>query len=176
MVSYNQKQANKGRAFEEMIKYQNNLYLHRGTAYIQKISTPWVVVRKSNKIISAFPEGKSTLDFRGTIKGGYSVSFDAKEVTKTDKGFPLSYIEEHQVNYIRQVLPLNEISFLLCHIKPIDKFYIVDGGVVISAWDNWKKNKGLHGYNLIPIKNMCEIKQTKGNILDYISMIKLTKE
>ena len=74
----NYSMANKGALFEQEIKYANESYKRRGIALIQKISTPWKVVRSGKKIVSAFPEEKSTLDFRGTVKGGLSISFDCK--------------------------------------------------------------------------------------------------
>ena len=75
MVSY----ANRGMALEELLQFVNQIYDKQKIAVVQKISTPWKVIRKGKQIITAFPEGKSTLDFRGTVKGGLSISFDAKE-------------------------------------------------------------------------------------------------
>lgn len=71
--------ANKGRQFEEEVIRANRYYKNKGLALVQKISTPWNVVRRGKQIVSAFPSEKSTLDFRGTVKGGLSISFDCKE-------------------------------------------------------------------------------------------------
>jgi recombination protein U len=95
--------ANLGKAFEEEVKLANNTYLQRGIALVQKISTPWVVIRRGKQIVSAFPEGKSTLDFRGTVKGGMSISFDCKE-SEDERGLPLKHIQPHQIDYMRQAL------------------------------------------------------------------------
>lgn len=78
-MAYNFDMANKGRQFEEEVIRANRFYQNKGQALIQKISTLWNVVRRGKQIVSAFPQGKSTLDFRGTIKGGLSISFDCKE-------------------------------------------------------------------------------------------------
>ena len=166
--AYNPCMANKGKALEELIKYQNKLYAARKFANIQKISTPWRVVRNGKDIISAHPEEKSTLDFRGTVKGGTSISFDAKE-SEDEKGLPLKYIEPHQIEYMRFALELDEKTFILCHVKPLDCHYVIGGGVVVGLWDRWQANKGKRGYNTIPADMMRVIPRTpNGNVLDYL--------
>jgi recombination protein U len=160
--------ANKGRALEELIIYQNELYKSKGIANIQKISTPWKVIRSGKNIISAFPEEKSTVDFRGTVKGGIPVSFDAKE-SEDINGLLLKYIEPHQIDYIRDAMSLGEKSFILCSINPLGKRYIIPGVVVLEYWDRWQANKGKRGYNTIPTEAMRIIKQShNGYVCDYL--------
>ena len=159
--------ANKGQLFEEEIILANETYKVRGIALIQKISTPWKVIRRGKQIVSAFPEGKSTLDFRGTIKGGRPVSFDCKE-SEDKKGLPLKYIEPHQVKYMRQALEVGETTFILCYMKLYDKRYLIPGWKVIDYWDYWQKNKGKRGCNYIPVNDKTEVKSGNGIILDYL--------
>ena len=166
-MRYNPAKANKGQVFEIIIKQQNEIYKRRGIANIQKICTPWKVIRNGKDIVSAFPEEKSTLDFRGTVKGGIPVSFDCKE-TEDENGLPLKYIKQHQVDYIRYALVLDEASFILCYIKPLNKYYAINGYSVIESWDKWQANKGKRGYNTIPIEKMIEIKPSNGNYCDYL--------
>jgi recombination protein U len=159
--------ANLGKAFEEEVKLANNTYLQRGIALVQKISTPWVVIRRGKQIVSAFPEGKSTLDFRGTVKGGMSISFDCKE-TEDERGLPLKHIQPHQIEYMRQALSIGEESFILCYMKSQDKRYRITGPVVAEHWDKWQRNKGKRGYNYIPVEAMTEIRSKNGIVLDYL--------
>lgn len=162
--------ANKGKALEELVEYANKQYKAKGWAQIQKISTPWVVVRgKNGKITSAFPEGKSTLDFRGTVDGGLSISFDCKETTNK-KGLPLSNIQDHQLEFIRDELKLNAASFILVHIKTIDGYFVIHGETVIKYWDLWKKNFRKRGYNFIPVEAMEEVVTKNGVALDYLEV------
>lgn len=169
--NYNPQMANKGRSLEDLLIYQNEQYKSMGIANIQKISTPWNVIRKGKQIASAFPQGKSTLDFRGTVKGGIPVSFDAKE-SENEKGLPLKYIQEHQAEYIRFALTLGEVSFIICEIKPDQKVYLVRGGDVVSFWDRWKQNKGKMGCNIIPKSAMFEITQGfRGYACDYLTIV-----
>lgn len=128
------------------------------------------MIRRGKDIVSAFPQGKSTLDFRGTAIGGIPISFDAKEC-QDKKGLPLNHIQEHQIEYIRFALPLGEVSFVVCEIKPIQKIYVIRGGDIITYWDTWKANKGKRGYNIIPISAMIEITQgSRGYACDYLSV------
>lgn len=161
------KYANKGKGFEDLVEYANKQYETKGIALVQKISTPWTVVRKGKKIVSAFPNGKSTLDFRGTVKNGISISFDCKETTE-EKGLPLANIQPHQINYMRSALQMGESTFILVNIKPTNKYYKVLGGQVMHYWDTWQLNKGKRGFNFIPTDSMEEVKQGKGVVLDYL--------
>lgn len=163
--------ANKGKAFEEEVNISNKVYKNKGIALIQKISTPWTVIRRGKQIVSAFPEGKSTLDFRGTVFPGVSISFDCKETTE-EKGLPLSNIAPHQIEYMRQALSIGEASFILCYIKPLDKRYFIDGAAVLERWDRWQENKGKKGFNTIPIEEMEEIKSSNGIMLDYLEPLR----
>lgn len=163
----NYSMANKGKGFELEVEMANKQYKRKGIALVQKISTPWTVIRRGKQIVSAFPEGKSTLDFRGTVFPGIPVSFDCKE-TREEKGLPLANIPEHQIEYIRQALLIGEKSFLLCYIVPLNNRYFIDGQIVINYWNSWQENKGRRGFNYIPISEMKEIKSKNGIILDYL--------
>jgi len=162
--------ANLGRNFEETIIYANEQYAVRNIAMVQKISTPWTVLRQGKRIVSAFPSGKSTLDFRGTLLGGQAISFDCKETEK--ESLPLANIDTHQIDYIREALNMGELSFLLCHILPTQKYYHIPGEVVLDYWDSWVKNKGKRGYNSITTNDMNIITSGCGIVLDYIAALK----
>lgn len=166
--------ANKGRQFEEEVIRANRYYKNKGLALVQKISTPWNVVRRGKQIVSAFPSEKSTLDFRGTVKGGLSISFDCKE-SEDERGLPLNHIQDHQIDYIRTALYMNETSFILCSMKSLDKKFYIPGHIVIEYWDRWKENKGKRGYNYIPHQEMIEIFYGENANLDYLKVLEEKK-
>lgn len=161
--------ANKGRDLEDQIKATNDFYKREGRALVQKISTPWTVIRRGNKIVNAFPQGKSTLDFRGTIKPGIPVSFDCKQTTE-EKGLPLANIQEHQIEFMREALRVGEQSFILCQIKTDirNREYFIPGKQVLDTWDTWQKNKGRVGFNTILVEDMELIKHNEQGYTDYI--------
>lgn len=169
-MAYNFDMSNKGRAFEEEVIRANTYYKNTGQALIQKISTPWNVVRRGKQIVSAFPQGKSTLDFRGTVKGGLSISFDCKE-SEDEKGLPLKHIQDHQIEYIRNALEIGETSFILCSMKKLNKVFFISGEIVIEYWDRWKENKGRRGYNYITVLDMKEVLYGKNANLDYLKLL-----
>lgn len=158
---------NLGQVFEQEVIYANQAYLKKGIALIQKISTPWKVQRRGNQIVTAFPEGKSTLDFRGTVKGGISISFDCKE-SEDERGLPLKHIKPHQIEYIRDALSVGEVSFILCYMKVCDRRYLIPGEKVIGCWDYWQDNKGKRNCNYIAMEDMVEVKPRDGIVLDYL--------
>ena len=164
--------ANKGKMFEEEVIRANRFYQNKGQALIQKISTPWNVVRVGKRIVSAFLEGKSTLDFRGTIKGGISISFDCKE-SEDERGLPLKHIQDHQIEYIRAALEIGETSFILCSAKKLNKVFYIPGAIVIEYWDRWKENKGKRGYNYIPYLDMKEVFYGENANLDYLRVLEV---
>lgn len=166
--------ANKGRGFEEEVIIANKQYKRKGIALVQKISTPWTVIRRGKQIVSAYPEDKSTLDFRGTVKPRVPISFDCKE-TVEEKGLPLKNILDHQIDYMRDALLMGEISFILCYIVPLNKRYFIDGEVVLEYWDKWQDNKGRRGFNFIPIDDMTEIRSKNGIVLDYLDGLKVSE-
>lgn len=163
----NIKMANKGLLFEKEVELTNDVYMSKKIAMVQKISTPWTVIRRGKDIVSAFPSGQSTLDFRGTVNKGVSISFDCKESTN-EKGLPLSYIKEHQVNYMKNALDVGEITFLLVLIVPLNERYLIPGEIVVNKWDMWQKNKGKKGFNIILKEEMHRLKKEKGISIDYI--------
>lgn len=169
-MEYNFDMANKGRAFEEEVIRANMYYKNTGQALVQKISTPVSIVRRGNKIVSAFYKEKSTLDFRGTVKGGLSISFDCKECEE-EKGLPLKHIQEHQIEYIRSALEIGETNFILCSMKKLNKVFFISGEIAIEYWDRWKANKGKRGYNYIPVLDMKEIQYGENANLDYLKAL-----
>jgi recombination protein U len=166
--------ANKGKTFEEVIEYQNTLYTNRGVSTVQKIPTPWVVQRRYGQIVSAYPEKKSTVDYRGAVRlidgKTYAISFDAKE-TSNESGLPLRNIEQHQIDFIKNALSVGELAFIVCSIVSLNKFFFIHGLHVLKKYELWQQNKGKKGYNNIPICEMVEIPSTPGNICDYLAIL-----
>lgn len=175
MAGKNYKMANKGQAFEELIKLVNDQYENKGVAKIQKVATPWKIINKFGQSgLSAVPGEKSTLDFRGTVKPGISISFDAKE-TEDLEGLPLKNLEDHQYRYIKSALGFGEVSFLLVSMKKLNKFYAVPGYKVVEKWEDWKANPRKKGFNKIKIEEMIPLKQNQGYFLNYLEVLdKLT--
>ncbi|MEK5272573.1 Holliday junction resolvase RecU [Aeribacillus sp. FSL K6-8394] len=168
-VSY----ANRGMSFEHLIERTNQQYFMKGIATIQKVATPWKVIRKGKQIVSAFPEKKSTVDFIG-IYNGRAIAFDAKS-TRERTRFPLSNIEEHQFNFLKQWKNNSGISFLLIDFTKKQEVYFL----TLSELEKWWNEAEKGGRKSIPyewfVENCNLVKSKNGILLDYLGVIEKCK-
>lgn len=163
----NYRMANKGRLFELEIERSNSAYKNRKIALVDQIPVPWKVQWSDGRIVSAYPEKKSTVDFKGTLNGGIPFSFDAKE-SEDERGLPLKHIQPHQVEYLRIAQEMGEAVFILCFMKKLNKRFFICGHTLFEYWDYWQANKGKRGINFIAIQDMREIVPRDGILLDYL--------
>lgn len=155
--------ANLGRSLESLINYASEQYRQKGIATIQKISTPWVVQRSGTRIVGAFPEGPSTVDYMGDYDG-HSICFEAKQ-HKAATAFPLKNIEPHQIEFMRNWRGIKFFIIEWIHYKEV---YRVSWDTIIRYWDV-AENTG--GRKSIPYSDMQHeklIKSGRGISLDYL--------
>lgn len=165
-VSY----ANRGMAFERLINITNQQYYLKGKATIQKVATPWKVIRRGKKIISAFPETKSTVDYIG-VYNSRAVAFDAKS-TRVNTRFDLSLIDRHQYEFLKRWQQNGGIAFILIEFVKKHEFFLLNIDQLTEWWE--KAESG--GRKSIPydwISNNCKrVISKNGVVLDYLSIIK----
>jgi recombination protein U len=168
-VSY----ANRGMSFEHLIERTNQQYFMKGIATIQKVATPWKVIRKGKQIVSAFPEKKSTVDFIG-IYNGRAIAFDAKS-TRERTRFPLSNIEDHQFKFLKRWQDNGGISFILVEFAKKNEVYILS----LSELEKWLRKANEGGRKSVPyewfIMNCELVKSKNGILLDYLGVIEKCK-
>lgn len=155
--------ANLGRGLETLLNYANEQYMSKGIAMIQKISTPWTVVRQGNHIVSAFPDSASTVDYMGDIAGD-SVCFEAKQ-TKVETAFPLKNIEPHQIDFMRK---WGGIKFFIIEFVEHQEIYRVEWDLVIHYWDQHEKASGRASIPYRDMKGEKLVKPGRGIVLDYL--------
>ncbi len=155
---------NRGLNLESLVEKANLYYKDENIAYIYKKPTPIRVVKTEGfKIIDAFYEKPSTLDFNGIYKGKY-IEFDAKE-TSNKTSFPLSNIHDHQLKHIKNIYKQGAIVFLIISMN--DKYFILMGKDLINFTINNKRKSIPYEYLK---KNAIEIKMTLRG-LDYLSKL-----
>lgn len=115
---------NRGKNLEIQIEFTNSLYARRKLAIVQKVPTEWNITRKGFSIVSAFPVRKSTVDFVGIQIGGRGIAFDAKS-TKNKTSFPLSNIEQHQIDFLQDFKELGGIAFLLVYFELHNRAFVL---------------------------------------------------
>jgi len=163
--------ANRGKSLETLIEHANEQYKAKGVALIQKVATPWTVIRKGPIIVSAFPAQKSTVDYIG-VEGDqrYSrpIAFDAKQC-KLKTNFPLANIEQHQIDFLTEWDNRGGTAFLIIEMTTLDKIFRIELSEIISYWLGSKAG----GKKNIPIKDFekfQEVGQAGGIVLDYLNL------
>lgn len=119
---------NRGMDLEYIIEQANIYYRDNDIAYIYKKPTPIKVVKTNynssgKRIIDAFYEMPSTLDFNGLYKGKY-IEFDAKE-TNNKTSFPINNVHDHQIKHIKNIYKHGGIVFLIISMN--NKYYVLWG-------------------------------------------------
>ncbi len=124
---------NRGMTLENDINLTNDYYLEKSIALIFKKPTPIKVLKVSTnktRILDAFYEKKSTLDYSGIYQTKY-IEFDAKE-TDNKTSFPLANIHEHQIEHIKNVLKYQGIAFLIIRFNLLNKTYVLMGNDLLN--------------------------------------------
>lgn len=167
---YNPSKANRGMGFERVVEAANAAYLAKGWGVIQKVATPWKVLRRGAQIVSAFPEGKSTVDFVGAA-AGKAIAFDAKSC-KQDR-FPLANIEPHQIEFLRRWEQQGGIAFLLIEMKNHERVWLARLDRLEPFLERAKTGK--RGTQSLTIEDMIDhfapVQQGRGVVLDYLAHI-----
>jgi recombination protein U len=149
----------KGNELEKRANRQNILYRKNNKALILKVEVPIIITRKG------LVAKQSTVDYTGTLNGGKSIAFDAKE-TQSKTSFPLTNIEDHQLAYLRFQQNLGGIAFFMIHFKKVypDKVFITP----IELIETYKNGNGRKS---IPFKDfkdewLIEIENYLDKVID----------
>lgn len=137
--------ANRGAALEDLVIRANDLYRFRKIAVIHKVPTAWLPIRgPGGKIVSAKVDRKASVDFLGHVLlpgGPLPVVFDVKEVSKGCR-WPLSKLEEHQYEYLKDSALTGAFSFVLIGFWELQKFFILPFAELEPRWAAWKTGTG----------------------------------
>ncbi len=129
----------RGSALEEMVNRTNERYQEKGLALIQKIPTPITPVKmdkEHRRIILAYFEQRSTVDYIGAVQG-IPVCFDAKECVADT--FPLQNIHEHQVRFMEAFERQGGISFVLIYYTGKNRLYYMRFAEILVFWNRAKE-------------------------------------
>ncbi|MBL0387888.1 Holliday junction resolvase RecU [Tumebacillus sp. ITR2] len=165
-----QNNANLGKSFEDRVIQANQQYAARGVAVIQKVATPFQIIRKGKGMI-AVPTEKSTVDFVG-LAVGRGVALDAK-TTKVQTNFPLSNVEQHQIDFLVRWKKQGGAAFLLIEFSTLrDEIYRLDVDQLVRWWIESAMPKGRKSIPIDFFRNECPLVRAKnGVVLDYLDFI-----
>jgi recombination protein U len=123
--------ANRGKAFEAAIEAQIAFYRLDGLASIDKNNPEWVLIGydpATNTCDKCFPKRRGGVDYDGAIAylgRAWPLYFDAKE-THLKTRFPLDNIDPEQLEFLREKSRYGAIAFLLVHLAPLERVFLVD--------------------------------------------------
>lgn len=163
--------ANRGMGLEMLIEHANDQYAAKGIALIQKVATPWKVIRKGKQIVNAFPEKKSTVDFIG-VYNGKPIAFDAKQ-TELKTRFPYANVEKHQIDFMRRWEETGGIAFMLIEFKAHKKTFLVPFAYFDAA-DKAGARGSIPYESFFEWRNVYEVTQGNGIVLDYLSALEVS--
>ena len=163
--------ANRGMDLESAINQTNSYYIQKNIALIYKRPTPINVVKVdyskgSPRITHAYFEKQSTTDYNGVYKGKY-IDFEAKStINKTS--FPLSNIEKHQIQHLKDVIQNKGIAFFIIQFSSFNEVYLLDASFVIEFYE--KGDRKSIPYKVVSDKGVL-LKQNYIPRLDYIAAV-----
>lgn len=127
----------KGKHFEERIDSAFSYYDEKGYASIEKTPEPMRVIKRleyGGQFIAVF-EKKAQPDYKGTIKGGRAVMFEAK-YTDSEK-MESSRVKKEQTEYLDKQQILGARCYVIIGFKSGEAYRI--------PWDVWKNMKEIYG-------------------------------
>lgn len=162
--------ANRGKSLENLINVANEHYYRAGLGLIQFIQTPMKQIVSGGQKVWVHAK-KSTVDFFGTMKGGRSVAFDAKQ-TKSKTRFDFKYIGFHQMKFLEETLKLGGAAFFIIEFTAYNKIFFVPyqkiAPLFYEAWDE----EGAKSVKYEWFITECpQIRPGRGVALDYLTHV-----
>ena len=141
-----------GKAFEEILDLTFAYYSAKGYALIDKTQEPMKIIKRLSNVrfIACFLK-KAQPDYKGTIKGGRTVIFEAK-YTDTDR-MTQDRVSDDQADYMDRATQLGARCFVLAGFK--------NGGVYRIPWIIWRCMKEKFGRKYITEKDIQEYRVSK---------------
>ena len=126
----------KGQYFEQRLDGSFDYYRDRGYAVIEKTPEPMKVIKPegSGRFLACYTK-KAQVDYKGTIKGGRTVMFEAK-FTAADR-MEQSRVLQSQQDYMDRHQALGARCFVIAGFS--------SGMVYCVPWDIWKTMKDHFG-------------------------------
>ena len=141
-----------GRAFEEILDHTFAYYSSKGYALIDKTPEPFKIIKRleQTRFIGCFTK-RAQPDYKGTIKGGRTVIFEAK-YTGTDR-LTQDRVSDDQAYYMDRASALGARCYVLAGFK--------NGGVYRIPWSAWTNMKEKFGHKYVTEKDLQEYRISK---------------
>lgn len=157
-----------GKVFEENVDMICEVYKMNGLARIEKTPEPMKILKYiDNGRFEAVFEKSAQPDFKGTVKGGRTVVFDAK-FTESDR-IRYQALTEYQRETLLNYSELGAMAFILVGFAN-GKIYKID----INEWTNMKQDFGRLYITQEELDNLNIKEITSANrngIVDFLNLI-----
>ena len=129
----NRSYANRGKAFEDLIRYANMRYARQKIALIQKVPTEFIPLRNfKGQVCGVKVEHKSTVDFIGRYRH-YPIAIEAKNTNSDSIRF--DEVQPHQAEYMdRWTEQPGTIGFILVSFN-LETFFAIPWRFWGAAYD-----------------------------------------
>lgn len=160
-----------GRNTEELVTQACEVYTVNKTANIQKIPTPFKIIKTQGKFLIAVPEQKSTVDYLGEYEG-IPFAMEVKETSnKTSYPFDPWKREQHQRDFLSR---WKGFKYYLIGFSKLGEYYLVD----FNTYENLYVKSTLGGKKSINIswfrENASQISFKRG-FLDFLGAVDKAK-
>lgn len=156
-----------GRGFEELIKKGCEYYAGRGRAMISKVHEPYIVTKilPDGGFIGKFI-GRAEPDFKGVLKGGQAIAFEAKSTSKSR--IQRSVLTPEQMQWLDAQMMMGALTYVCVGMTDKQKrarFFMI-------PWHTWADMKIDYGKKFLMPDDIPEYEvRFDGTLkfLDYVS-------
>lgn len=155
-----------GKNFEDQIESICDVYKLNKLAIIEKTPEPMKVLRHiENGLFETVFTKSAQPDFKGTLKGGQTVVFDAK-FTEADK-ITFQALSDYQREALTNYRSLGAIAFVLVGF--------FDGSIYRVDIETWNNMKDIFGHKHIKKEELDQMstraKKAKNGIIDFLGIM-----
>lgn len=161
--------ANRGKVFETELIDGHDHYRATGLAAVEKVPTPYRQVPGDNgqsKLIRL----RSTVDYKGTIKGGWSVDIEAKSTLQTTR-WDFDDIHQHQVDHLNLIDSLGGVAFVLVKHIPGAAVYLIRGRDMADLWDRARWRQGRASLSLADLRRFPKVPTRPHVPVDWLPIV-----
>lgn len=146
------KNREEGQLFEAVLDRTFAYYSEKGYAQIDKTPEPFKIIKRleNTRFIGCFTR-QAQPDYKGTIKGGRTVIFEAK-YTSTDR-ITQDRVSDLQAAYMDQETALGARCFVLAGFR--------SGGIYRIPWPVWSDMKKIFGHKYVTENDLSEYRISK---------------
>lgn len=134
----------RGHAFENLIVKGCQYYAQRGRAVINKVYEPYRCAKKldGGKFLGQFT-ARAEPDFKGVLKGGRAIAFEAKSTRKNR--IQQDVLTKEQRAWLEEQDSMGALAFVCVEIS--GRFFMV-------PWKTWRDMKQIYGKRYLTAEDM----------------------